>query len=691
VFRDPQAVLRRPGASVLLGTSIARIARRMRARHLLLIDAVGILISAYVALGIRYDRVPGPDLVGPFLPILSLLLVVRMLVNARLGLYSRGWRFASIPDVIRIAGAVLMGSITTIALYYTLVLIGPFAGAGFPRSFWPAELLLSVSILGGARFAIRAAYDWAPQAGKSLDIAQRLTLLYGAGRTGVLMARSAERNPAAGVVPVGFLDDDPSLAGSIIAGLRVYGGREQLTRVAEMTGARTLLITMPSAPGAAVRPLVDAALSLGLEVRTVPPLTDLLDGTVDAYRMRRIRLEDLLRRPIVTEHVAGVSEIVRGRVVLITGAAGSIGSELARQVFALGPSRLVLVDRAESPLYLLQRELEARESHGVGTAEVRTLLANITNREAMDHIIEAEAPSVIFHAAAYKHVPMMESHPSDAMYVNVRGTMAVLDAAARAGVERFVLVSTDKAVRPSSVMGASKRIAEMLVADTAKRTGRPYVSVRFGNVLGSHGSVVPIFQDQLENGEPLTITDPAMTRFFMTIPEAAWLILDAAALGNSGDLFVLDMGDPVRIMDLAHDLVRLAGRDPDSQPIEIVGLRPGEKLHEELFYASERVQPTENPKVLRAAADLPPESVRNDVQRLMSLASGQTEELLRRAILEYAKGTHEPAKSLDEVGVPVMDLSASAPAAIAKAASKVASKSVPPSATSASTETVAVA
>ena len=310
----------------------------MRARHLLLIDAVGILIAAYLALGIRYDRVPGPELVGPFLPILGLLLVVRMLVNARLGLYSRGWRFASIPDVDpdrrrRPAGLGHRRSPSTTRC----VLVGPFAGAGFPRSFWPAELLLSVSILGGARFAIRAAYDWAPQAGKSLDTAQRLTLLYGAGRTGVLMARSAERNPAAGVVPVGFLDDDPSLAGSIIAGLRVYGGREQLTRVAEMTGARTLLITMPSAPGAAVRPLVDAALSLGLEVRTVPPLTDLLDGTVDAYRMRRIRVEDLLRRPIVTEHVAGVSEIVRDRVVLITGAAGSIGSELARQVFALGP------------------------------------------------------------------------------------------------------------------------------------------------------------------------------------------------------------------------------------------------------------------------------------------------------------------------------------------------------------------
>jgi FlaA1/EpsC-like NDP-sugar epimerase len=634
---------------------MARIARRLRARHLLVIDLLGIVAAAYIALGIRYDTVPSLELVAPFVPILALLLAVRTAVNVRLGLYSRGWRFASIPEVIRIMAAVVLGSAVSFTLFYGLTgLFGLNVATGFPRSFWPAEMLLTVAILGGARLAIRAAYDWAPQSTPGLVIASRPTLLYGAGRTGVLMARSAERNPAAGIVPVGFLDDDPSLAGKIVAGVRVFGGRDQLARVAEATGARMLLITMPSAPGAAVRPVVDAALGLGLEIRTVPPLTDLLDGSVDAYRMRRVRVEDLLRRPIVTEHVAGVAEIVRDRVVMITGAAGSIGSELARQVFALGPRRLVLVDRAESPLYLLQRELEAREGHFTGSGELNVHLANITNREAMDDLIAGEAPSVIFHAAAYKHVPLMESHPSDAMFVNVSGTLAVLDAAVRAGVERFVLVSTDKAVRPTSVMGASKRVAEMLVAETALRTGRPYVSVRFGNVLGSSGSVVPIFQDQLEKGEPLTITDPEMTRFFMTIPEAAWLILDASALARTGDLFVLDMGEPVRIMDLAHDLIRLAGRDPDRQPIEIVGLRPGEKLHEELFYASEIVEPTVNPKVLRAAADLPLATVRDDVERMMGLATGHAEDLLRQTLLDYARGPRHEATA-EELSAPLTE------------------------------------
>ena len=385
-----------------------------------------------------------------------------------------------------------------------------------------------------------------------------------------------------------------------------------------------------------MRRVVDAASALHLDVRTVPAVTDLLDGSVDAYRVRRVRVEDLLRRPMVTEHAPGVEEIIRGRTVVITGGGGSIGSELARQVFAIGPRRLVLVDRAESPLYLVQRELESRRrrGHGSGSA-VRPPRECRQPGRRCERFIAREAPSVVFHAAAYKHVPLMEDHPSDAAHVNIGGTMVMLDAAAEAGVERFVFVSTDKAVRPSSVMGASKRIAEMLVADAASRTGRPYVSVRFGNVLGSSGSVVPIFREQLENGEPITITHPDMTRFFMTIPEAAWLILDAASLGRNGDLFVLDMGEPVRVLDLARDLVRLAGRDPDSQPIETVGLRPGEKLHEELFYDAEHVEPTASAKVLRAHTTPPPTSIREDASRMLALATGADEPRLRSALLHY--------------------------------------------------------
>jgi FlaA1/EpsC-like NDP-sugar epimerase len=633
--------------------TVVRLARHVRGRYLFAIDAVGIAVAVYVAMALRYDRLTGPTLT-PVLPLLIvLLLAVRTAVNVRLGLYSRRWRYASVPELTRIVAAVTLGTVVSAAIFYGAAILGTGEYAeGFPRSFWAIELLLSVAILGGVRFGIRVASELSEGETVSRSTTRRATLLYGAGRAGVLMARSAQRYAGSDVEPVGFLDDDPSLEGGIVAGLKVFGGLEAMERAVEATGAKVLLITMPSAPGPAVRKVLEASAAFDLEVRIVPAVTELLDGSVDANRVRRVKVEDLLGRPMVTERTAGVEQIIRDRTVLITGGGGSIGSELARQVFALHPKRLVLIDRAESPLYLVTRDLEVRRRRGRGGGEVVAHLANVASQATMERIIADEAPSVIFHAAAYKHVPMMEDHPSDAAHVNIRGTQVLLDAAASARVERFVFVSTDKAVRPSSVMGASKRIAEMLVADTARRTGRPFVSVRFGNVLGSTGSVVPIFQEQLENGEPLTITHPDMTRYFMAIPEAAWLILDAAALGSDGDLFVLDMGEPVKIIDLARDLVRLAGRDPDSHPIEAIGLRPGEKLHEELFYDAEDVVQTASPKVLKALGAPPPNDVRGQAARLLELADGEHDDELRAGILAYVREIDE-AGPTDDVTMPV--------------------------------------
>ncbi len=648
-----------------------RATRDIRGRLLLAIDLLGIVVGAYIALALRLDRVTAPLMQPAFPLIVILLLSVRTVINIRLGLYSRRWRYASIPELGRVVGAAALGSVVAMAVFYGTSLLGASGWTdGFPRSFWPIEFLLCISILGGARFAIRAAAEWVIYPATHAEGAQA-TLLYGAGDAGVLVARSASRYPASGVRPVGFLDDNPTLAGEFVAGLRVYGGLESLDKAVTATGARSLLITMPSAAGTAVRRVVDAALAGGLEVRTVPSITELIDGSVDGYRVRRVRVEDLLRRPAVTEHAVNVEQIIRGRTVMVTGGGGSIGSELARQVFALGPRRLILVDRAESPLYLIQRELEMMRASGRGSGELRAHLANVASRVTMNRMMRDEAPDVVFHAAAYKHVPMMEDHPSDAAHVNMGGTMVLLDAAVAAGVERFVFVSTDKAVRPSSVMGASKRIGEMLVADTARRTGLPYVSVRFGNVLGSTGSVVPIFQEQLENGRPLTITDPAMTRYFMTIPEAVWLILDAAAVGTTGDLFVLDMGEPIRVMDLARDLVRLAGRDPNSQPMEIVGLRPGEKLHEELFYDTESVVPTPSSKVLRAASPAAPTTVREDVLDMLSAATGGRDDELRAAIMGYCRHAFGenalPSADVRGPGVPVFAPPSEDPVAIAGA------------------------
>jgi FlaA1/EpsC-like NDP-sugar epimerase len=644
------------------GTRLTRSIAGLRGRHLLVLDLFGIIVGGYLALALRFDHLVDPLSLPAMLPAFAILIAVRSFMNIRLGLYSRHWRFASIPDLERITLATLLGSTVSVLLFYSAsALLNGHWEDGFPRSFWFAELLVSLLFVGGARFGIRAAWDRRGQRGPRARMDRHATLLYGAGQSGALVARSAQRGLTSSVHPVGFLDDDPSLSGRVVAGLPVFGDVSALADAVESTGATTLLITMPSAPGKAIRRVVDAALAAGLEVRTVPPISDLVDGSMVADRIRQVRVEDLLRRPIVSDHAPLVRDIIEGKTILITGAGGSIGSELARQAFAIGPRRLVLVDRSESALFEIHRELETRRLRGRGNVEIAIHLANVASRGAMTRLIATESPGVIFHAAAYKHVPMMESHPSDAAHVNVGGTMALLDAAEAAGVERFVFVSTDKAVKPSSVMGASKRVGEMLVADTARRTGRPYVSVRFGNVLGSTSSVVPIFQEQLEKGEPLTITHPDMTRFFMTIPEAAWLILDAAALGESGDLFVLDMGDAVRVVDLARDLVRLSGRDPDSHPFEIIGLRPGEKLHEELFYAGETVRPTASSKVLRVAAGGPAADIREQARGIIELATGDDEPAVAQALRAAVLPPDRRAGEASEPEIRVMSI----PAAVA--------------------------
>ena len=515
-----------------------------------------------------------------------------------------------------------------------------------PPAFWLAMTLLTLTALAGPRFLIRSVSDISHYTHEGTE--QQRTLLYGAGWAGVMIARSADRSPETGVMPVGFLDDDLDLRGRRVAGLPVYGDVTSLARAKRATGATSLLITMPQATGSSVRRVVDAAIAQALEVRTVPPVTDLIDGTIDAKQTRRVRVEDLLRRATATEHAPALQQLLTERTVMVTGAAGSIGSELVRQLLALEPARIVMVDQAESAMYMVARDLERRTQVAQGSTTITTHLVDITDREAVRRLMRQTRPVVVFHAAAYKHVPMLEEHAGQAVRVNIGGTQSVVDAAIENDVERLVLVSTDKAVKPSSVMGATKRLAEMIVADAALRTGRAYVSVRFGNVLGSNGSVIPVFQTQLENGQPLTVTDPKMTRYFMTIPEASWLILDAAAISESGCLYVLDMGEPIRLMDLANDLIRLSGRAPESVPFAFTGLRPGEKLHEELFYSDENVTPTDVPKVLRSMNTLAlPPTIAADVDRFVSMSGRGDDATLRAELLAYV---HTPT-TLEPVSV----------------------------------------
>jgi FlaA1/EpsC-like NDP-sugar epimerase len=598
------------------------------------LDIVAVLAAVILAFDLRFETLDGVRHALEFAPIVALILFVRPVVHYQLGLYHRVWRYASVSDFLRVSFAVAVGSLVAIAVsHWVMAPLGLVALEAFPLSFWPLEAMVSLGLVAAPRLALRALQEYRVGRSSKRPADHSLaTLLFGAGEAGALLARSAIRDGSAGVRPVGFLDDHPSRRGQRVAGLPVFGTLDDLEPAIAQTGARQLLITMPNAAGSAVKRVTSAALSAGLQVRTVPPLHELLDGTLSAHRVRRVQVEDLLRRPLVTERLTGVGELIAGRTIMITGGGGSIGAELARQTWSLGPAHLILVDRAESALYTIERELEVGEYRAAHASVLSVHLANVASRLVMDRLIGQMKPDVILHAAAYKHVPLMETHPSDAVHVNIGGTLAVLEAAVSAGVEHFVLVSTDKAVEPTSVMGATKRVAEWLVADVGAQYGWPYVSVRFGNVLGSNGSVVQIFQSQLERGQPLTITHPDMTRYFMTIPEAAWLILDAAALGEAGDLFVLDMGEPINILDLAKDLARLAGRDPESVPIQITGLRAGEKLTEELFYKTEHVQPTASPKVMRALSERPPPGIRKSARSLLILASGDREETVRREL-----------------------------------------------------------
>jgi FlaA1/EpsC-like NDP-sugar epimerase len=594
----------------------------LRGRHLFLIDFAIIVLGILGAMALRFESFRFVEEALIYFPAALIPLIVRPPIDVTAGLYSRAWAYASVGELVRIALTVAVGTVVAIFVFYfvfvPLGVPGTVTSQGtFPRSFFILEGLLTLAGFGGARFLIRAStewHGWRPgdpdrRARDGVSSARVPTLVYGAGDIGVATLRTiAAARDGLGMRVVGLIDDDASKRNQIVRGQRVLGSISDLEDIARVSAARRLLIAIPTASGEVVRRAVEQATGLGLETRTVPALADLVSGRQSAAAIREVEVEDLLRREPVTIDETGLRQLVAGRCVLVTGAGGSIGSELARQVFALDPARLVLVDRAEGPLYDIERELDlvARRDSGTVARDSRARpdladrLANVASPKTMQRIIQEERPILVLHAAAYKHVPMMENHPADAVYTNVGGTLATVRACLAAGVERFVLVSTDKAVSPSSVMGASKRLAEIAVAEVARQSGRPYVAVRFGNVLGSSGSVVPLFQRQLQEGVPLTVTDPEMTRYFMTIPEASRLILEAALIGTTGDLFVLDMGEPVRIVDLARDLARLAGRDPDSVPIQYIGLRPGEKLHESLFYDSETIEPTAHPKVLLA-------------------------------------------------------------------------------------------
>jgi FlaA1/EpsC-like NDP-sugar epimerase len=574
---------------------LSRISSSVLARRLLQagIDACLIALAFWLAFVLRFDQVTPERYEELLRDAIAFVVVGKLIIFAASGLYHKLWRFTDAKDFQTIFRAVVIASFALVVTFFLL----PSATypTDPPRGIIALDFLLTLLLVGGTRFIVRAVIErpsFAPKGGREV-------LIVGAGNGGQLVAAELRRNPELGGVPIGFVDDDPRKRGSRLAGLKVLGTTDELSRILDGAEPDEVIIAIPSAPGFLRQKVVTACRDRGIPVRTLPTVFELLSGGVNLMRqLREVRVEDVLGREPVRLELDRVGAYLRGEVVLVTGAGGSIGSELCRQISRVGPKRLVLIDNAENALFEIRRELEA-DRHFTRTVAV---LADIKDATRMREIFQEHAPGVVFHAAAYKHVPLMEENPVEAVRNNAVATRIVAAAAGESGAKRFVLVSTDKAVSPATVMGASKTLAEWAVEAAQHRFEQTrFATVRFGNVLGSSGSVVPIFRRQIAAGGPVTVTDENMTRYFMTIPEAVQLIIRAGSMGRGGEVYVLEMGDPVRIIDLARKMIQLSGREPDREvAIEVVGRRPGEKLHEELFNPDEESRATSEDKIMAA-------------------------------------------------------------------------------------------
>jgi FlaA1/EpsC-like NDP-sugar epimerase len=557
------------------------------------------------------------------------------------------WRYFRLPDLWPLLRALILATALMVLVFE---LAKPYA-FGLPRSVVALDLLLSVALLGGARLARRSLAERSQRRRHRRSRDAREVLVVGAGQGGQLVVRELRQNPNLGARAIGFLDDDPAKRGMRVEGLKVLGSTDQIGEVLDRYAPDEVVIAIPSAPGVLRAKVVAACREREIRVRTTPTVFEILKGGVQLTRqLRDVQVEDVLGRDPVVMELDRVGAYLEDRVVLVTGAGGSIGSELCRQISRVRPRQLVLLDHAEDNLFQIDRELREQWHF----ASVEAVLADCKEGDRMLEVMERFRPEVVFHAAAYKHVPLMEANPLEAVRNNAIATRVTAETAALAGAARFVLISTDKAVKPQTVMGASKAMAEWIVAAAGRRyTATKFVTVRFGNVLGSSGSVVPIFRSQIERGGPVTVTDPEMTRYFMTIPEAVQLVIKSADLGaETGEVFVLEMGEPVRIVDLAHNMIRLAGYEPGVDiAIEYTGRRPGEKLHEELFNPDERAQPTSADRIVRAVRSRPidPDWVDAVVERLTELVRAGDEAGLAARVMALVHEQAAPT-SLDVEG-----------------------------------------
>jgi FlaA1/EpsC-like NDP-sugar epimerase len=586
-----------------------------------------IVVAVFAWLGaywLRFNLDLPPEYQTAAVSTLLWVVPLQAVVFWRFGLYRGIWRFASLPDLKRIVLAVGLA-----ALMIPLVLILFRVSAVVPRSVLILDPLLLLIVMGGSRLAYRA---WKEHRLASvLRPGSKPVLVAGAGSAADFLLRELARNPA-GFHVVGLLDDSRDKQGRLVQGIPVLGELDEVAACARKMEVDDVVLALPSAAHEVRKRITQMCADAGLNVMTIPSLEDLVAGRVSVSSLRRVELEDLLGRDPVELDDSGLHKLLTGQVVMVTGAGGSIGSELCRQIARYSPAKLVLFEQSELALYAMEQELPQRFP-GLSIVPV---IGDVKNAVWVNQVMAEYRPAVVFHAAAYKHVPLMEnSNAWEAVRNNVLGTQVIAAAAQAHGVGKFVMISTDKAVNPTNVMGATKRLAEMTCQAMQQPTGTRFVSVRFGNVLGSSGSVIPKFQKQIEAGGPVTVTHPEITRYFMSIPEAAQLVLQAGLMGEGGEIFVLDMGEPVRIAELAKLMIRLSGADVDRIRIEYTGLRPGEKLYEELLADDESTLPTPHPKLRVAKARMAVDTLVNELNGWFGTENYQPEQAVKRALTRW--------------------------------------------------------
>jgi FlaA1/EpsC-like NDP-sugar epimerase len=558
-------------------------------------DAALIAIAWWLAFWLRFDQGVRPPYHRMFVDTILIVVASKLVVFVGSGFYNRWWRYVSTRDMWGAArGVTIACAVADLVVYFA----HPVKGFPLPRSVAVLDWLLLLAFVAGSRLIARSLIERPGAA--SLMARGKEVIVVGAGDAAQLVIREMLKAPALGYTPIGLIDDDPRKKNLRLHGIRVLGTTAEMAHILRDNPPDEVLIAIPSASGETRRRIVEVARDANVPVKTLPGLYELISGDLNlAGQIRPVQVQDVLGREPVEVDLDSIASYLAGETVLVSGAGGSIGAELCRQIARVRPARLVLVEHSEAALFDIERELVDDRDFSA----VATVLGDCGDRAKMSQVFERYRPTVVFHAAAYKHVALLEANPLEAVRNNTLATKTIADVAVEFGAERFVLVSTDKAANPKNLLGQSKAVCEWIVevyghrADVSTRC----VAVRFGNVLNSSGSVIPIFQRQLEKGGPLTVTHPEMTRYFMTIPEAVSLIVQAGAIGGRGQVFVLDMGEPVKIVDLARNMIRLSGKEPETEiAIEFIGAKPGEKLHESLWNEGEKVVPTSHPKLLRA-------------------------------------------------------------------------------------------